>query len=108
MSYRVQIIDTKTGEVRWAHVEWDWFKPDGRDDLHWWTDGNFGCDCNRSLEFERAGGGCPDVDDDVDDVPCSAGGSNRFRVTHAELPDGSRVEIDGPTGEDAAPRGHST
>lgn len=28
-----------------------------------WTDGNYGCDCNRYLFFERAHGRDPDFDD---------------------------------------------
>ena len=90
MAYRVQIIDSQTGEARWHGVEWDWFHDDGSDDMYWWTDGNFGCDCNRFLEFERAAGKDPDDEEAV----CGSG-PNRYRVTHAELPDGRRIEIDG-------------
>ena len=39
--------------------------------LFWWTEGNGGCDCNRSLTLNRAHGlnlGVKDAEDD--DVPC--------------------------------------
>jgi hypothetical protein len=39
----------------------------------WWTEGNGACDCNRSLELNRAHGlklGIPDDDDEVPCLPC--------------------------------------
>lgn len=59
--YTVSITDTTTGETRERTYddlgEWD----EGSE--YWWTDGNFGCDCNRGLEFGRAGG--IDYDDNI-------------------------------------------
>lgn len=37
---------------------------------HWWTDGNGGCDCNRSLYLNREYGLNLGEKDDWDDVPC--------------------------------------
>lgn len=94
--YRVLIRCNATGEERWSFVDWNWFygasgdeyREDG--DRYWWTDGNFGCDCNRHLEFERANGGDPDVMD-----PSIVCGSDSYAAICAELPDGTRIEIDG-------------
>lgn len=57
--YRVFITRTADGSTRewkpgWEcrdqeEAEWN----DGSE--FWWTEGNFGCDCNRFMEFERAG-----------------------------------------------------
>lgn len=88
MAYEVEIIDTATGERRVAKIPYEWGSDDG--DAHWWTEGNFGCDCNRGMVFDKAGGQEPG------EHPCwSASGKNRFRVTFAHLPDGRKVEIDG-------------
>lgn len=39
----------------------------------WWVEGNMACDCNRKLEWYRAGPeDQPDLDPDVD-FPCSEG-----------------------------------
>lgn len=49
-----------------------------------WEDGNYACDCNRHLFFERAAGGDPE------DIPCSDG-----RYTVAVFLDSERVFHDG-------------
>lgn len=81
--YRVLLRDNQTGEERW----WK------EDDLLWeehsdylWTEGNYACDCNRQLFFERAGGHVPD-----DGYPC---GMERYTAVCAELPDGTQVPLD--------------
>lgn len=87
MSYTVTIRKNATGETRvydCSDLEWR------EHSLFWWTDGNFGCDCNRELSFERAGGSDPDIDA----VKC---GDGAFTVLHADFPDGSRIIIDPPT-----------
>ena len=71
--YTAEITDTQTGETRERTYtdlgEWD----DGAE--YWWSDGNFGCDCNRRLEFGRAGG------IEFDDWPCNEYGTpNRYIV----------------------------
>jgi hypothetical protein len=50
MTYSVAIRKNETGEVRICEMEVPW----GETSLFWWTEGNFGCDCNRELLFERA------------------------------------------------------
>lgn len=65
--YEVEITDTTTGETRVERHEDDW--DDGLEYL--WSDGNFGCDCNRGLFFGRAGGS------DGFDGPC---GLTRFTI----------------------------
>ena len=47
------ITDTETGETRIYEDEYPY-----NDFL--WTEGNYSCDCNRGLFFERAGGREPD------------------------------------------------
>lgn len=42
---------------------WQW------SDHYWWTEGNAGCDCNRSLEFDRA----EDPQQSAGGRPCSDG-----------------------------------
>jgi hypothetical protein len=87
MPYSVVIRKNETGETRTRHfTNLDW-----KEGSHfWWTAGNFGCDCNRHLEFERAGGR-PESDGLWDEAECSDG---RYTVLHADLPDGRRILID--------------
>ncbi len=90
MGYKVHITEVATGITRESHIKWDWYR-DGMSDEFWWTEGNFGCDCNRRMEFRRAGG-----DPEIEDSPCSPNeGPQAYRVTHAILDDGTRVDIDG-------------
>lgn len=67
-SYDAHITDTTTGETRTYVCEHPW---EQHSDFLW-SEGNFGCDCNRALFFARAAG----EDDDID-LPC---GETRFRV----------------------------
>ena len=48
----VEIISVADGSLRKYH------DPDAWDDIseYMWSDGNYGCDCNRSLFFARAAG----------------------------------------------------
>lgn len=78
--YDVQMRDNLTGEERLVPMEMEWHDSS----LFWWTDGNFGCDCNRGIVF--AGD-----DDAADDVPC---GDTRFTAIKAIFPDDSEQEID--------------
>lgn len=52
MPYKAHILKVSTGETRVRDIDLDW----GDSSEYWWTCGNFGCDCNRELEFRRAGG----------------------------------------------------
>lgn len=54
MSYLVHITDTQTGEQRVRTMDLDWI--DGS--AYWWSDGNFGCDCNRADVFEDNANEC--------------------------------------------------
>jgi hypothetical protein len=84
MRYKVEIKNNETGEVRtrdmrdilW-HEYSDW----------WWTEGNFGCDCNRHLEFERAAGTEPDFDS-------AACGHEKYTAIKAILQDGTEILLD--------------
>lgn len=49
MSYAVQIRKNDTGEIRFYTLEA--LEDDGD---YIWTDGNFSCDCNRAIMFDRA------------------------------------------------------
>lgn len=91
MGYTVTITDTADGSASTAHYPYDW--DEGQ--LYWWTDGNYGCDCNRHLSFLRGLGKNPDLDD----VTCYYGPTGlyagckvdratRFRVDSI-VPDGS-------------------
>lgn len=82
MPYRVLLRKNETGEERWFDYDQEW--GDASDFL--WTDGNYACDCNRADFFARAGGETP-----TDDSPC---GDTRFAAICAELPDGTRHELD--------------
>lgn len=64
---RVKLLDTSTGEERWADGQW------GRFGTWWWTEGNGGCDCNRRLVFSHGDVG--------DGTPCT---SIRYRVVAVE------------------------
>lgn len=67
---RVWIRRASDGLVR-VYLDDSWKDPDA-DAVRWqWSEGNYGCDCNRALFFARAGGE-PDPD-----VECSDG---RYRV----------------------------
>ena len=54
--------------------------------LYWWTEGNYGCDCNRYLAFERAQGRNPWVDPN-NHPPCGDG--QRYRLDRFEFEDGT-------------------
>lgn len=87
MSYRVSITNNATGETKLVGVDLDWLDHT----LFWWTDGNFGCDCNRSDVFHEYAEGSPEV---------KCGGS-RFTVHYALMQDGSRIDIDDADPEEA-------
>lgn len=88
MSYKAAIRNNATGETRVYTLEGcDWHGD------FIWTEGNFACDCNRSIFFDSAGGIDTDAEDDegTDLRPC---GHERFYVPYVELPDGTRIKID--------------
>jgi hypothetical protein len=68
VSYSVEIRGRSTGEtVTREYPEFEWVASreqpgeEGNGSRYWWTDGNFGCDCNRELEFRRGKGEIPEV-----------------------------------------------
>ena len=93
MKYKVKRRNNSTGEVReWdTKSEWDFDKHWGdSSELFWWTEGNFGRDCNRELVFY-------DWSEEADDRQC---GETEYTVIHAELEDGTIIPIDDPGGND--------
>lgn len=86
---RVFIRDNDTGEVR-SYVdsgEYDW-NDNGSFDEFVWSYGNYGCDCNRFLKFERAAGNDPNLGD----PEC---GEVRFSVRIERADNGEEVYSDG-------------
>lgn len=84
MPYAVEITRVATGQTVTHHEAGDW-DDDATDYL--WTDGNYGCDCNRALFFGRAGG---NLEGDPGDC-----GMERFTCSGVR-PDGARFVIDDP------------
>jgi hypothetical protein len=83
MSYQVSITDTATGENKMVTMDLPWLEHS----RFWWTDGNFGCDCNRSSVFDPSR-----------DEPCGSNGSSqRYVVHYALFDDGSMIAIDDET-----------
>ena len=82
----VHIRNNATGETRIYRD--DFSGSDEPFDVWQWTDGNYGCDCNRSLFFMRAGGESPSV---TDHGGC---GTTGFSVVKAVLEDGTEIEVD--------------
>jgi hypothetical protein len=90
MIYTATILDTATGERRVTKPQ-EW--PDEEGALYWhWTDGNFGCDCNRALEFARAGGATEEQAWAFEKESGACGGK-RFRVPHLTV-DGKQLDVD--------------
>jgi hypothetical protein len=83
MSYTVRIRRNSTMEIRQMVEKLSWEEHS----KWWWTEGNFGCDCNRSLEFERAS------DPDFYEKPQC--GQGAFTVIDVTLEDGTVIPIDG-------------
>jgi len=88
MKYKVRIKNKNTQEIRTCTMEtleWD------KHSLFWWTDGNYGCDCNREIVFRRAGGEPELNEKEFKDLEC---GDNRFTVIEAILEDSTIISID--------------
>ena len=82
--YKVLLRNNETGEERWVEYNMPW---EEHSDFMW-TEGNYACDCNRHLFFERSKGQEPE------DAEC---GEKRYTAVCAELPDGTRMILDEPT-----------
>ena len=89
-TYVAKIIRNSDCEISFYSIKWDWTKNGDRGDLYWWTDGNFGCDCNRYMSFERGKGREP-----KDDY-CKCG-YDCYTVPYVILPDGIKIKIDDVT-----------
>ncbi len=72
---KIHLRNNATGEVR--IVKDEYWHGDSQ-----WEEGNYSCDCNRYLFFERANGGNPSFDE----FECSDG---KYDVLRVELPDGT-------------------
>jgi len=81
LGFTVEIKRTADGRVARWHSDQEWEEID----LYRWTDGNYGCDCNREIYFMEAIGA--KVDDQADLV-C---GETRFQVLRITSDDGSRL-----------------
>ncbi len=55
MAYIVEILKVATQEISVRRYDEDWLEADFN-----WQEGNFACDCNRYLEFERGMNRNPD------------------------------------------------
>lgn len=77
-----EIVNTKS-ELQW-HDHTEFFL----------TEGNYGCDCNRCLEFYRAKG-VPE--EEICDTECLCGGIE-YSILDITLSDGTIIQID-DTGE---------
>lgn len=83
MKYRTCIRNNFTGEERIDLDEFDWKDEHGF--LFMWTEGNFGCDCNRELMFALCKGEL---------APDRSCGSTGFSILWAEREDGTRLKVD--------------
>jgi len=86
----VHIRDNETGEVRQYEDEQIW--RDGDVCAFIWSEGNFGCDCNRQLFFWRAAG-----EPEHDDYEC---GHSKFSVRIINPVDGSVIYDEWEVGND--------
>lgn len=86
MRYAFEIHDTETNETRQYQDSYDW--DDESHMLYMFRDGNYSCDCNRELFFQRAVG---EPETDLDEVSC---GDGRYVIARAMREDGSFLAID--------------
>lgn len=77
--YFVSILNKETCEVRRYREDSTW--NDTNEFI--WSEGNFACDCNRHMMFQRANGEEPEWG-----TPC---GKSRYSVLEIELPNGKVV-----------------
>lgn len=89
-SYDVEILRMADGEIRRCHQAHQWHDDEEHGStLSWWTVGNMACDCNRYLEFERAGGANPRPSDES--IQC---GDGAYRVLRILFPDGTALAVE--------------
>lgn len=81
--YTVRIRRNSDGEIRMTKPYPFEFS------LYWWMDGNYSCDCNRHMEFERAK--TPLME--WDEFPCTIR-KNAYTALDATLATGEVVPLD--------------
>ena len=70
MPCTIFLRNNQTGEVREIQEQGSWDE-DGSPTEYMWTDGNYGCDCNRLLFWLRAKN---EDEPDFEDLECGEGG----------------------------------
>ena len=85
MPYMIAIRKNATGEVRMHAEDGEWYHDEG-DRSFAWSEGNWNCDENRYLFFERAAGNKPPM---REEHACCTG---EYDVLYVELPSGERIE----------------
>lgn len=80
IGYSALIKEVSTGAIApSARYPYEWVSD------FWWSEGNFSCDCNRAMEFDRA---CGKPEDQVRDFPCGLNSPRSFLV-HITADDGT-------------------
>ena len=82
MKTQIHVRRNATGEIRVCEDQYPW-------DEYQWVDGNFACDCNRHLLFERAAGIEPD-----EERPC---GSTLYTIVKVVDQDGQEIKYEEKT-----------
>lgn len=83
MGYQVVIRQNATGIERTANFDVDSHWDGGHEYL--WSDGNYGCDCNRAIFFHEAG------NEKDPDIEC---GETEYDVVRVIMHDGTVIEGD--------------
>ena len=82
MAYIIAIRKNDTGEI---HYYTDTFTYEDEYHMLWqYTEGNFGCDCNRELFWYRLIG----IEKIGEKLKCT---DDRFSIVYIERPDGTRI-----------------
>ncbi len=84
MAYDVYIRRNSDGLVRVYHEDDPYTWNDSTEFM--WSEGNYGCDCNRYLFFQRAA-----EENEDDDVSC---GTTQYFCIKVRLPDGTEIPMD--------------
>lgn len=84
MSYKILICNNASNEERLCEIDGEW----GEASEYLWTEGNYGCDCNRHLFFERSKGLKPSIDD----AKC---GESQYSIRYAIDGDGIKHTVAG-------------
>jgi len=77
MGYHVKMKENSTGIIKTIFMDLDWLPS-----VYWWTEGNYGCDCNREMVFK---------DDHDIETNCS---HDRYTAIEAILDNGEIVALD--------------